>query len=161
MCEQPPIRKNAAMRSTKIILAIALILTGCTNGATRKTATLPPCTTEITVSSHFTDIPLPEGTCPFSEPIKRTTTKQIFTLPLPYRETIQQVQTTIEDTTWILQEQPETTIGTQKMWTAHLQKNKDAQNSYLLTITNQNQTSFEVTAEETFLILEELTFGDL
>lgn len=143
------------------ILTAFFILTGCTASTTEKTAALPPCTTEITVSSHFNDIPLPEGTCPFAQPAKGTTTKQIFSLPLPYRDAIERMQTTIENTTWILQEQPENSIGTQKMWTAHLQKNKDSQNSYLLTITNQNQTSFEVTAEETFLVLEELTFGDL
>lgn len=143
------------------ILTAFFILTGCTNSTTETTAALPPCTTNINISSHFTDIPLPDGTCPFAQPTKDTTTKQIFSLPLPYRETIKLVQTTIKDTTWILQEQPETTISTQKMWTAHLQKDKDTQNSYLLTITNQNQTSFEVTAEETFLVLEELTFGDL
>lgn len=142
-----------------LIIISAFFLISC--GETEETKPIAQtCDKRIIVSSHFADFPLPENTCPFAQATNSTTIEQKFTLALRYKDAIQTVTTTLTNAGYTVQAQPETTIGTQKTWSAQVQQTTASQNIYTVTITNQNPATLETSTEKTFLKIQEQNLGN-
>ena len=145
------------MKKIFIILS-AVFLLSCSE-TVQPAITVETCDKKTIVSSHFADLPLPENTCPFAQATNGTTIEQKFTIVLPYKDATAAVTTKLTNAGYTIQEQPETTIGTQKTWSAQVQKNSASQNIYTLTITNQNPTTLEKTTGTAFLTIQEQNLG--
>lgn len=146
------------MKKPLCIIATILLL-GCQANTEQNVTKKIDCNKKIILSSHFTEIPLPENTCPLMQANTNATTEQKFTIPLSYKDAITEIKALLQENRYTVSEHPETTISTQKTWSAQVQAETQTQTIYTFIISNQNPVSFEVTNENAFLTIQEHTSG--